>query len=281
MNVISEEAGFLDGPQGPLFCVVTNPAEASNRGIVLSGGGWSGSSTNRNAVLVRMARAIAANGARAARFDWRGTGESAGEVERFNLEAPFFDDVATVARHLEATGSTSVAVSGICFGSWSALVAVDEVRAIDRAILISLPFPSTMTKADHKADRIAIDSALKMAWRPAVWMSLVKNPAMRQAVVRALRRKVFGKSAAGATVPKANTADAVPEILDRLVKRGVAINLIFGEQDLEYASYKTFTAHSPLPASVKVTVIPGDLSNFGTLTAQQAAIDAVVSAMNR
>jgi pimeloyl-ACP methyl ester carboxylesterase len=281
MSTLTETPGFLTGPDGPLFCVDSRPPNPATRGVVLAGGGWMGSSTNRNGVLVRMSRAVGEIGVRAARFDWRGTGESGGTVERFDLEAPFHDDVATVIRYLVDTGCTSVTVFGICFGAWSSLLAADDHEQVDHVILLSLPFPSEKTKADHKTDRIALDSAMRMAWRPAVWVTLLKNPAMRQAIVRGLRRKILKRSDAGKTIPKATTSAAVPVVLERLAARKVTIDLIFGEKDLEFASYQAFTAHTPLPAGIRVTCIPGDLSNFGTLAAQEAAVDAVVKALVR
>ncbi len=279
MSTVTEIPGFLAGPEGPLFCVDSHPPESGGRGIVLAGGGWMGSSTNRNGVLVRISRAVADVGVRAVRFDWRGTGESGGSVERFDLEAPFHDDVATVIQHLADTGCSSVAVFGICFGAWSSLLAADSYEVVDQVVLVSLPFPSDKTKADHKTDRIAFESAFRMAWKPAVWVTLFKNPAMREALIRGLRRKLLKRSDARTTLPTSTTSSAVPLVLERLAARGVAIDLVFGEKDLEFASYQAFTAHTPLPSGIRVTCVPGDLSNFGTITAQDAAVEAVVKAL--
>lgn len=277
----TERVGFIEGPAGPLFCAITEPARVDDRGMVLSGGGWLGSGTNRNAVIVRMARAVAEEGVRAARFDWRGTGESSGQIRRFDLDEPFHGDVDAAIQELIGAGSASVIVSGICFGAWSALLAADRQPVVDQLILISLPFPTDRTKGDHKADRIGFDAAFRAAWRPAVLTELARNPAMRSAAVRTLRRKLWRSADQGLSVPKSTTAEQVPATLDRLVRRGATVDLIFGEQDLEYASYRQFVESSPLPDSVRVTVIPGDLSNFGTLAAQDSAIEAVVGALRR
>lgn len=279
MTAVTERAGFVDGPLGPLFCAVTEPDTPADRGLILAGGGWMGSSTNRNSVLVRIGRAAAVRGFVAARFDWRGTGESAGSIARFDLEAPFHDDVTAVITEMRAADVGSVALSGICFGAWSSLVAAELEEVVDQVILISLPFPSDKTKADHKADRIGLDSALHAMSRPALWSTFLRNREMREAATRAIRRKLLRSSTRGRSIPTAATSAQVPEVLERLARRGVKIDLIFGEQDLEYASYRSFIAGASLPQSIRVTVIPGDLSNFGTLAAQDAAVEAVVGAL--
>jgi alpha/beta superfamily hydrolase len=279
VTTVTERVGFIDGPLGPLFCAVSEPDTPADRALILAGGGWMGSSTNRNSVLVRMARAVAAQGLVAARFDWRGTGESAGSIARFDLEVPFHDDVTAVIGEIGAGDVGSVALSGICFGAWSCLVAAELEEIVDQVILISLPFPSDKTKADHKADRIGLDSALRAMSHPALWGTFLRNREMRVAATRAIRRKLLGSSTGGQWIPTATTTAEVPQILGRLARRGVKIDLIFGEQDLEYASYLSFIAGTPLPQSIRISVIPGDLSNFGTLAAQEAAVEAVVGAL--
>lgn len=279
MTTLHEAPLFLDGPAGPLFVVETTSSASRAGSVVVNGGGWLGTGTNRNAVLVRMARRLAENGYRATRFDWRGTGESGGTLESFDLKGPFGDDVGTVIEHLEGTGSDAIALTGICFGSVSAVAAAREHESVKRLALISLPFPSRMTKADHKADRIDLDAAMKMALKPATWATLVKNSAMRQAVIRALKRKLFGRSTRGKTIPSKTSGLDTALLVEELAGRGVDIHLIFGEGDLEYASYQAYVEHTPLPPSVKVQVVPGDLSNFGTILAQEAAIEHVVAAL--
>ena len=230
---------------------------------------------------VRAARAAAAVGVTAARFDWRGTGESLGVTERFDLDAPYFADVECVIEELKSVGAARLALSGICFGAFSALVAAENDLSVERLVLISLPFPSDRTKTDHKADRLSTSSALKLAWRPAVLSSLMRNPAMRDAAWRGIKRKVFRSSGPATTIPTRRTTEAVPGILRRLADRGIEIDLIFGEQDLEYAAYRALSEADPLPVSIRVATIPGDLSNFGTLAAQDAAVDAIVRALSR
>lgn len=279
MTTLSETPLFLDGSAGPLFVVESAPQSPQRGSVVVSGGGWLGTGTNRNAVLVRLARSLADRGYRTARFDWRGTGESGGSLERFDLKAPFKDDVGTVISHLESSGGEPIALTGICFGSVSALAAARQHRSVTRLALISLPFPSEVTKAEHKTDRIEIDSLVKMALKPATWNALLRNRSMRQAVARGLKRKFLGRSSEGQSRPSKTSGLDTAANVEALASRGVDIHLIFGEGDLEYASYQAYIEHTPLPPSVTVTVVPGDLSNFGTLEAQQAAIDQVVAAL--
>lgn len=277
----SETPLFIESPAGPIFAIESAPDGEERRAVVVNGGGWLSTSTNRNAVLVRLARKLAHDGHRVARFDWRGTGESGGSLDRFDLASPFTDDVGAVVRHLETTGSPAIAMTGICFGSVSALAAADRYPSVDRLALISLPFPSHISKTDHKTDRIELDSVLKMATKPATWSTLLKNPAMRSAVIRGVKRKILRSSSKGRSTPGRSTGLDTAALIDRLVERGVDIRLIFGERDLEYASYLAHIESDPLPDGVEVTVVPGDLANFGTVDAQAAAIEHVAAAIAR
>ena len=279
MTSYTEEPMFLEGGASPLFAVETRPEAEPRASVVINGGGWLGTGTNRNAVLVRMARALAERGYRTVRFDWRGTGESGGVIERFDLKAPFKDDTGSVISHLERTGGGPIALTGICFGSVTALAAARQHRSVDALALISVPFPATVTKADHKTDRLELDSLVKMALKPATWNALVRNRSMREAVFRALKRKLLRQRSRGDSKPSKSSGLDTAAAIEELAGRGVKIHLIFGDGDLEYASYRAYLEHSPLPETVEVSVVPGDLSNFGTLGAQQAAIDHVVAAL--
>ncbi len=270
---------YLESPSGPLFAVESAPTGSSRGAVVVTGGGWLSTGTNRNSVVVRMARRLAEAGYRTARFDWRGTGESGGSLDRFDLRTPFTDDVGTVIRRLEQHQPANLTLTGICFGSISALAAAQRHPGVTRLALISLPFPSRMSKADHKADRIDLDSVLKMAARPTTWTTLMRNPGMRTAVGKALRRKLLRSSTRGKTTPTDDMGFDTATIIEDLAAKGVEIHLIFGEGDLEYASYQSYVERMPLPGSIEVTVVPGDLSNFGTIDAQNAAIDRVVAAV--
>lgn len=279
MTPVNETPLFVEGGAGPLFAIESEPVGEAKGSVVVNAGGWLGTGTNRNAVLVRMARTLAQHGHRVVRFDWRGTGESGGTIARFDLKNPFKDDVGAVISHLESSVGGSIALTGICFGSVSALAAARQHTSVDRLALISVPFPAQVTKADHKTDRLEFDSVIKMAMKPATWSALLRNQSMRQAVVRALKRKVLRQKSRGSSAPSKSSGLDTAAAIDELVARGVQIHLIFGEGDLEYESYRVYTDQASIPEAVTVRVVPGDLSNFGTLEAQQAAIDHVVAAL--
>jgi alpha/beta superfamily hydrolase len=283
MNGLVEHPMYLESKSGSVFAVETEPNEAGRGGVVIGAGGWLGTGTNRNAVLVRLARELAEHGYRAMRFGWHGTGESGGRIERFDLRTPFSPDVDAMLDHLTAAGETELAVTGICFGSVSALAAARNNPAVTRVALISLPFPSKTTKSDHKTDRIDARSAMQMAARPATWSALLRNEGMRRAAWKGVKRKLFGTQTKGKGVGVKRKTEGLDtaQIVEELVDRGVRVSLIFGEGDLEYSSYRSYIETTPFPPQVEVAVVPGDLSNFGTLTAQQAAIDHVVAALTR
>ena len=276
--MIKEEAYFVASTEGPLFAVLATPDSPGDRAMVLAGGGWTGSSSNRNSVLVRMAREVADTGLGTVRFDWHGTGESGGTLDRFRLDQPFVDDVIAVAGSVPAT---TLALAGICFGALSVLGAAVALPEVDHVVLISLPFPSPITKTDHKLDRLTLDTAMRMVTRPAVLRQVVTNRDLRTAAVAGVKRKMGLARSRPLTLPARSVTDLGVSTITALLERGTRVDLVFGEQDLEYSTYLDYTAHTPLPPEVAVSIIPGDVSNFSTLEAQRRTIDTVLGLVNR
>ncbi len=198
---ISEEALFLDAPDGPIFAVSSrcDHPTPSRTGVVLLPGGWFGTSTNGNRVFVRLSRELAAMGFPVIRIDWRGIGESGGEIDRFHLGQPFPDEARAAARHLLVDECDDLAVVGFCFGAHSALTAATDlpVRALG---LVSLNFPAE-TPIDNKTSAIAkktsIVDLVALNLRPVVLKGWF-DPVTRGVYLKGGPRQVAGRHEAAA-----------------------------------------------------------------------------------
>lgn len=273
----AERAIFVDSPEGPLAAVVTTPPTPSDTGVVICPGGWYGTSTNRNRVVVRLARAIANLGHTVVRFDWHGVGDSSGEIDRFVLDRPFVDDVVAVSDSLSGAADRLLVV-GVCFGGRSALAAAPELPSLAGLVLVSFPFPAEQTKADWRARKMGWRGVANVATNPELW-----RPAARWAT-RRLRPAPAGPKARHITLtPGSFRAD-----MGALRQRGVTVDLVFGADDLELVSFETLR-QGPLGdylersrPGIEVAITDrGDLSSFRSLEAQDTAIHLITDIVRR
>jgi alpha/beta superfamily hydrolase len=274
---LTEQALFVDGPEGPLAAVVTAPEAPTGTGVVICPGGWYGTSTNRNRVVVRLARSLAGLGHTVVRFDWHGVGDSGGEVDRFVLDRPFVGDVVAVSGRLSAT-TDRLLVVGVCFGGRSALAAAPQMPSLAGLVLVSFPFPADQTKADWRARKVGWRGAMDVATNPELW-----RPAARWAT-RRIRPAPAGPRARDITLtPGSFRADMAV-----LRERGVTVDLVFGADDLERVSFEAlrrgplgeYLERSRPGIDVAVTE-RGDLSSFRSLDSQQTAIELITGIFRR
>ena len=140
-----EQPVVFTGPKGALHGIFTPPAPdvpPARACVVFPGRPRSG--LRRHLVLA--ARILAAEGFAVLRFDLRGRGESAGEVERPSRTEPRGEDVVAAIRHLrEAHGQKQFLLAGYCY---DALTALDSFK--DEADAISGIFVATPTVLTEK-----------------------------------------------------------------------------------------------------------------------------------
>jgi alpha/beta superfamily hydrolase len=140
-----EQPVVFTGAKGALHGIFTPPAPdvpPARACVVFPGRPRSG--LRRHLVLA--ARILAAEGFAVLRFDLRGRGESAGEVERPSRTEPRGEDVVAAIRHLrEAHGQKQFLLAGYCY---DALTALDSFK--DEAEAISGIFVATPTVLTEK-----------------------------------------------------------------------------------------------------------------------------------
>jgi pimeloyl-ACP methyl ester carboxylesterase len=290
---IEESVVVLDANGVGLVAVLTrSTGRSGGPSIVLCPGGWYGTATNRNRVFVRVARRLAASGARVIRFDWHGVGESAGEIDRYVLDEPFADDVVAAAGFFADDGDRGVVLVGVCFGARSALAAAPYVPRLAQLILLSFPVPNPegLTKASWYGRHHGTRDLLRLTTDRAVLTGLL-DPNVRRVYrkaarmkLRAIRKPRSSRAAGGREGASAQTRLTPRELLRQLEEldgRGVRTHLIFGEEDLELAAFKEFregALDSYLTAdnsSTSVRTVPGNIHGFDTLALQENVIDLV------
>lgn len=82
-----------------------------------------------------LAQRLAANGFDALRFDYYGTGDSAGEDHEFSAGGAVDDAVAAIAEAQDLSGTRRVTLVGMRDGAGVALRAASQARGVDRLVL--------------------------------------------------------------------------------------------------------------------------------------------------
>ncbi len=149
--------------------------------------GWSGTRLGPHRMLVEMARALAARGFHALRFDFRGRGESEGDAEKASLTTMIQDARAAGDFLLARSGARSLALLGLCSGGEVAVgsAAHPAVRAL---ALWSVPLVGPGARAQEGARSAAtvLTTYLRKLRDPATWRKILKGEVHGKLVAQAL-----------------------------------------------------------------------------------------------
>jgi pimeloyl-ACP methyl ester carboxylesterase len=263
-----ETLHYLVGEEGPQFAIVTHPTvEPTGTGVVLCSGGWFPGSWNLNRIWVDLARSLAKEGHRVVRFDWHGSGESAGHLFRYRLDEPFSEDVLRAASLLD--GAQRVVAAGICFGAVSLLEAASRIDRLEGICLVTARVPGGGNKVRGKGATLA--SVLRSAPKD----ELVKgwfDPQTRGLYLKwfRLRWRALTKRFRPKPPATAERSAMAARILD-LAARGVTLRFLYGEGDSSLPAFSTDPLASVVKArGVSIETIPHDLEGSNTIASQEA-----------
>lgn len=186
----AEQPVVFDGPKGALRGIFTPPApqvSPANACVVWPGRPRSG--LHRLPVLA--ARILAAEGFAVLRFDLRGRGESAGEVELRSRHEALGEDVVAAIRYLrERHGQERFLLAGYCFDALSVLDSFTH-----EADAISGLFCATLTVLEEKPEGSRAGSTVsrlsRMVRRPSRPKILASFEVPFRALVRSRARALF------------------------------------------------------------------------------------------
>lgn len=283
---VFEEPVFLPGGRETIFGIVTRPTrEAAGVGVILLPGGGFPISIGVNRLLVRLSRVLASDGFHVLRFDYHGTGESSGTVERFRLDSPFRDDVFAASQRLKEEGIERFVLVGWCFGARTAMACVDQMGDVAGLALISAPL------GDFNRRSVA---HLAQEW--TAWRSVKEAIRLRWArgLVDRDRRGMYGvfikqklellkrRSPDSAGSPDLSwvSSKALSQ-LSVAVGRQIPLLFVFGSSDEYYEDF-VLAAHGELGSILSVAesrsiikTMPGRIHGFLPVPGQDALIGLI------
>jgi pimeloyl-ACP methyl ester carboxylesterase len=187
----SEEAVSLINASGQRIIGVWHEpgrdASHRNPSIVMLHG-WSGTRTGPHQMLTRAARAFAADGYRALRFDFAGRGDSDGDTESATL-ATMVDDVRDALKWCaEEKQVSQLVLVGLCSGCEVALAAATLNRDVRGLALWSAPVFAAGESRERKSRKrlhYAKEYARKML-RPSTYAKIVAGRLDTKSIGKAL-----------------------------------------------------------------------------------------------
>jgi pimeloyl-ACP methyl ester carboxylesterase len=280
-----ERAAFVPVGDDAVLAVLTRPPGAP-RGVavVILPGGWTGTGTGRNRLLVRMGRQLAADGFHAVRFDYRGVGDSTGaDVVRWSLEELFVDDLEAVLQWTYREAAERCITGGVCFGARTALAAAARDPRVHGLVLISVPARVDIdTGLGHLANRFTTLEMARRGLRPSALRNLLHHD-VRRTYLRAGKAKVRAL-AARRLEPDGNGSGLDPNLvpeLEAVLARGAPVLMMFGTEDAEYQVFqhqrrgRLGEVLEQAGDLVEVRVLPGQLHAFSRLEVQETVLEAL------
>ena len=243
-----------------LGAVVTVPAHRPEAtiGVVLTAG-RARDRTHRNATWVSTAHELAREGMYVLRLDYPGVGHSTGDPAIFSLEDPpvwaVEDACAFFTRNTPVTG---VVLAGSCFGGRLVLHAAPRVPGVVGVVAAAIPVASRTPSLRRRIRRSVLRRRHRTGRGPRSGMRLRQQreggPAASRHPSRALIKAFRG-----------------------MARRGIRVNLLFGEEDF---MYREFLAARPRlespPSLLEVRVVPGAIHAFASADTQRVLREQVV-----
>jgi pimeloyl-ACP methyl ester carboxylesterase len=275
---------FFRAGDEDLFGIVTRPnGAATGTGFMILSGGAVPFSSGRNDMSVHLCRRLAGMGHTSLRFDYHGAGESTGIVERVELGRTHVEDTLSAVDVLREHGATRIVLAGSCGGARNALAAAKDVPELQSLILFSLPLRDH-DRVDSRAHRRAarewnLWQYVRRALRPKTWRGFFDRRLRRvylafaKEKIRAVRRGETAKPAApkGAGI----TSPTVQEELIQVIRRGIPILLVYGDEDDYYKDF-VLDQNERLGSIIErgadvvdLQVLPGKVHSFHTLDLQE------------
>jgi pimeloyl-ACP methyl ester carboxylesterase len=282
---------FFPAGEATLFGLLTAPTgDPSTIAAIALAGGWYGTSTGRNRLLVRICRRLAGAGHHALRFDYRGVGDSSGSIDRFRLDDPQTEDLGGAVRALEARGLSRFVLVGVCFGSRTALAGAASVAGLEGVVLV---LPPVSGEIRGPAGESSPWTLLRRALRLEVVTGLF-DPHLRRMYTKVAKKqwqRLTGKLGPPGPRPKpAEEPSAGRDFLrslEELVARRVPVLFVYGAEDGSYAEFlrarkgrfgQLLDRAGP---QVEIAVLEGPLRGFAWVETQDLLIDRIVEWTSR
>jgi pimeloyl-ACP methyl ester carboxylesterase len=167
LDMVGDVPVFVPCGADDMFGVLTEPeAEPVGEAVVFLWGAGALPSFGKNLILARLARAAAAAGYHALRFDYPGSGDSTGSVSTHRLDDLGVSEVEAVCGWLEDRGLSRFALVGSCSGARMALASAARVPGVAAIAMLSPPVMD-YTREEAQARKRALESRTEPEWASA------------------------------------------------------------------------------------------------------------------
>jgi pimeloyl-ACP methyl ester carboxylesterase len=283
----NERPCFFDSGGHTLLGILTEPIGEATGTVVLlaSGGGTPSTSTERDRMFVRLARALADSGHHVFRFDWHGVGDSTGEVLTFRLDQPFLEDLAAAITFLRSSGLGRFVIVGSCFGARTTMAAHATIEGVRAVVLIAPPVRD-----------FALSERRTLGWRLHDYVTAVVKP--RRLIggddrITARRYLRFLKSGGRVILRRVTSglrrqtdeptwvSGAFVHGLTSLVERDLPTLLLYGTEDEEFLDFEEFRAGrvgrlvDRAKRSLEINILPGRVHGFTRIDSQVVTVEAI------
>jgi len=147
---------WIDGSDGDLFGWIHRPADGGARGSVVLCPPLGREHLSSYRAIRRLADSLAASGFLALRFDYRGTGDSAGGVTRTSQVPKWIASVAEAADFAAKAAVGPVFLVGLRLGATLAVEAISRIEAVDAVVLWDpCPSPAAFLREQHLLHRLS------------------------------------------------------------------------------------------------------------------------------
>jgi pimeloyl-ACP methyl ester carboxylesterase len=271
-----------------LFGIVTRAVTTTGDGaILLTGGGATAPSTNRNRVSVHLARRLAVRGLSTLRFDYHGIGESAGMLAGApKVDEPYLIDLAGAASCIREHGVERITLIGSCFGARTALAGAPDVSDIAGVALVSPPLRDVPLK-EETGTRFGLSMGFGEALRRSLHPRAIRGwlePGRRRTYLRFLATKISRarqRITGASRLADAWVSEGFLDPIRRLAAQDVPILFIYGTSDWHYEDFQLamsgrlgeILADAP---HVQVTVLEGEVHGLSSVAIQQRVMDLVL-----
>ncbi|OGV54033.1 MAG: hypothetical protein A2X45_06560 [Lentisphaerae bacterium GWF2_50_93] len=274
MNV-HEKPYIFENRQQKLFGILHQPEGQQKQTAVIFMHGWGTYRIGPHRLFVEAAREFAAAGFTCLRFDFRGRGESEGNVAGTTLLDMIDDAGQAVREMLKQPGISQVVFLGLCSGGEVAVGAAASDPNVDGLVLLSTPLLGRQSGAGDDVRKTA--NSAKGYWQklflPGTWAKIISLRVNYRAIFKVLFGHLQHKQN-GKPMKEAGLLEAFKSYNGRCL-------FVYGGKDPEASSsekaYREVTAKN---GKTVFNIIPEANHNFYSVAWKQELIKQVSEWLN-